>query len=167
MDIQIKGSTVQSLPNFGKWLTFAEAIKSDTAIRLGIVNVPSAEHYKNMVRVYTDFYVPICERFGKLPVSSFFRCPRLNKAVKGSATSAHMAGCAIDIDCDGVLSPTNKELYEWCKANLKYDQLIEEYPDANGNPGWVHIANNRTGGANRQQGMRATLKNGQVYYTYE
>lgn len=154
-------------PDFGKWLTFYESIKSDTAIRKGIVNVPNTAHYKNMVRAYNDFYVPICNKFGKLPVSSFFRCPRLNTAVKGSKTSAHMAGSAIDIDCDGIKTPTNKELYEWCRKNLKYDQLITEFPDKNGNPSWVHIAHSRDGSKDRQQGMRAVEKGGNVYYIYE
>lgn len=156
-----------AFPDFGKWLTFQEAIRSDTAIRRGIVNLPTEAQYANMVRTYHDFYVPICEHFGKLPVSSFFRTKTLNTAVKGSKTSAHMAGCAMDIDCDGRRTPTNKELYLWCRANLKYDQLITEFPDKWGNPSWVHIANSRDGSKNRQQGMRAVEKAGSVYYIYE
>lgn len=157
----------QLFPDFGPLLTYAESVKSTTAIRLGITNVPTAEQYRNMVQAYKDFYVTICKQFGKLPVSSFFRSPALNRAVKGSGTSAHMAGCAIDIDCDGLKTPTNKELYQWCRANLKFDQCITEFPDANGNPGWIHIAHNRTGGVDRQQGMRAVMKQGSVYYIYE
>lgn len=153
-------------PNFGPLLTYQEAVKSSTAIQNGIANIPTAAQYANMVRVYNDFYVPICRHFGKLPVSSFYRTKRLNTAVKGSKTSAHMDGLAIDIDCDGLNKPTNKELYLWIRANLKFDQVITEYPDANGNPGWVHVAH-RLVGKDRQQGMRAVKRGDDVVYIYE
>ncbi|GAB4018642.1 D-Ala-D-Ala carboxypeptidase family metallohydrolase [Spirosoma migulaei] len=153
-------------PDFGPLLTYSESVKSSTAIRHGIANVPNAAQYKNMCRVYADFYVPICKQFGKLPVSSFFRSVKLNTAVNGSKTSAHMDGLAIDIDCDGLRTPSNKELYQWVRKNLKFDQLITEFPDGNGNPGWVHIAH-RLFGADRQQGMRAEKRGNDVIYMYE
>ncbi|GAB4003384.1 D-Ala-D-Ala carboxypeptidase family metallohydrolase [Spirosoma daeguense] len=157
---------VTTYPNFGPYLTYAESVKSATAIRLGIVNVPPPEQYANMMRVYKEIYEPICKKFGKLPVSSFFRSPKLNSAVKGSKTSAHLLGLAIDIDCDGSSLTTNKALYQWVRQNLKYDQCIQEYPDRNGNPGWIHIGL-RLDGKYRQQGMRAELRGEDTIYIYE
>ncbi|NID09359.1 D-Ala-D-Ala carboxypeptidase family metallohydrolase [Fibrivirga algicola] len=130
----------QSFPDFGPWLTYAEAIRSDTARRKGIANVPTAAQYARMKAVYDNIYAPLCKRFGKLPVSSFFRCAELNKAVGGSKTSQHMVGAAIDIDCDGIKVIGNKALHAYIKANMSFDQLGLEYPDANGNPGWVHVS---------------------------
>ncbi|QMW05361.1 D-Ala-D-Ala carboxypeptidase family metallohydrolase [Spirosoma foliorum] len=151
-------------PDFGKLLTYNESVKSATAIRKGIANVPNADQYKNMVRVYNDFYVPICTKFGKLPVSSFFRSLALNKAIGGATTSAHMSGNAIDLDCDGLGRPTNLELFNWCRANLHFDQLILENPDQHNNPSWVHIANNRDGQPNRGQVLRMIRKGSKTIY---
>ena len=151
-------------PDFGPLLTYSEGVKSATAIRKGIANVPNVDQYKNMVSVYNDFYAPICLKFGKLPVSSFFRSVALNKAIGGAATSAHMAGCAIDMDCDGLGWPTNLELFNWCRENLHFDQLILENPDQHNNPAWVHIANNRDGQTNRMQVLRMIRKGGKTIY---
>ncbi|CCG99824.1 peptidase M15A [Fibrella aestuarina BUZ 2] len=155
-------------PDFGKWLTLSEAIKSQTATRKGINNMPTQREYDNMVRLYNAVYVPICERFGKLPVSSFFRCPALNKAVGGSATSDHVQGRAIDIDCDGLGEgyPTNKELFEWVRTHLEFDQVIQEFPDADGNPGWVHVGY-RSPTQNRKRALKAVSQNGKTIYEVE
>ena len=127
-------------PDFGEFLTYAASVKSHTALNKGIVNVPTPAQYANMKLVYENVYVPVCEHFGKLPVTSFFRSPKLNKAVGGVPNSQHMAGQAIDIDCDLITSPTNRELFAWIKDNLNFDQLLFEHPDSHGNPGWVHIS---------------------------
>lgn len=151
-------------PDFGPWLTFNESIKSATAIRRGIDNHPDSKQYANMVAAYRDFYAPICAHFGKLPVSSFFRSVALNKAIGGAKTSAHMAGCAIDIDCDGIGHPTNRELFDWIRANLTFDQLILENPDQHGNPAWVHVAHNRDGQLDRGQVLRMVWSKGKQIY---
>ena len=127
-------------PDFGPYLTFAEAIRSDTARRKGISNMPTEAQYLRMKAVYEHIYAPLCREFGKLPVSSFFRSPMVNRAVGGSKSSQHMKGEAIDIDCDGYGRISNKSLYAYIKANMNFDQLILEYPDAHGNPGWVHVS---------------------------
>lgn len=143
-------------------------MKSATAIRKGIANVPTLAQYQNMQRVYDDFYAPACEHFGKkLPVTSFFRSPALNREIGGAANSAHMYGTAIDIDCDSLSNPTNKTLFDWFKQEKKFDQLILESPDKNGNPQWVHIAFNRTGGIDRNEVLRMSRdKNGKANYQY-
>lgn len=152
-------------PNFGEWLTYAEAIKSQTAIRKGIRNLPTLEQYNNMVTVYVKLYEPLCRHFGKkLPVSSFFRSVALNKAVGGSATSAHCNGQAIDIDCDGLLNgPTNNELFAWASTHLEYDQLIKEAPDpVTGVAAWIHLS--FRAGNNRRQRLVMRWVNGKQIY---
>ncbi len=162
----VKTLEVQPFPDFGKLLTYREAVKSDTAIRRGIKNIPTVEQYKNMCRVYHQVYVPLCAKFGKLPVSSFFRSPTLNKAIGGASNSAHLYGAAIDIDCDGLGYPTNLELFNWIRANLKVDKLIKEAPHPiTGVPQWVHIGLNPSG-PDRNLAMQMRRVNGKTIYEY-
>lgn len=152
----------QFFPDFGKFLTYEEAVKSSTAIRLGIDNSPTREVYLNMVQTYRQVYEPLCNHFGKkLPVSSFFRCIKLNTAIKGSKTSGHMQGRSIDIDMD--IMPvlynrkrlTNLDVFEAARKVLSFDQLILEAPDLKGIPSWVHISY-RDAKTNRRQVLKMT-----------
>lgn len=120
--------------NISKHITLHEATTSPTALRLGIKNEPDKEMIEHMVLVAEKCFEPLREWYGKpLKVNSFYRCYELNKAVGGSATSQHVKGQAIDISAGS--KEENKKLFEWCKANLTYDQLINEY-----NFSWVHIS---------------------------
>ena len=132
--------------NISPHITLKEAIRSQTATRLGIDNTPSEEIIKRMQAVAQKCFEPMREWYGKpLTVSSFYRCPALNKAVKGSATSQHVKGEAIDIDTGS--GTENLKLYEWAKANLVFDQLIYEFGDNTG-PEWVHISFSLNGNRN-------------------
>ena len=73
-------------------------------------------------------------------ISSFYRCEKLNKAIKGSARSQHCKGQAIDIDADLLNNGlTNRMIYNWLRLNVDFDQLIWEYGD-DLNPAWVHVS---------------------------
>jgi hypothetical protein len=78
---------------------------------------------------------PLREAFGKpIKVNSGYRCPKLNKAVGGSATSQHMTGQAADIT--GGSKAENKKLFDLVRSlKLPFDQLIWE----NGGT-WVHVS---------------------------
>jgi len=120
--------------NISEHITLEEATRSQTAIRKGIVNIPNEHEIKNMEVVAKACFEPLREWYGKpLKISSFFRCDALNKEIKGSKTSQHVQGKAIDIDTGS--REENEKLFNWAKANLKYDQLIDEY-----NFSWVHIS---------------------------
>ncbi len=135
--------------NISKHITLLEATKSQSAIRNGIKNEPNEVQLEAMKLVANACFEPIREHFGvPLTISSFFRCEALNTAVGGSKTSQHCKGEAIDIDADGS-SITNKQVFDWAKANLKFDQLINEYPDENNNPSWVHISFSKHGNRNQ------------------
>lgn len=137
--------------NVSKYLTLEEAIKSPTAIRLGISNEPNEDQLVNMEYVANEIFDKVREFVGgPLHASSFFRSKELNDAVPGSSkTSQHMAGQAIDIDCDTFGNGTNKEVFDFIRKNLDFDQVISEYPDEFGNPSWVHVS--KTMGKNRKQ----------------
>jgi len=135
-----------------KNLTLAEAIKSNTATRLGIDNNPTQEHLDNMKLVAEKIFQPIREYFSvSIGVSSMYRSEALNKAVRGSKTSQHCKGQAIDIDADIFGGITNNDIYSYVLGNLDFDQLIWEYGDDE-NPAWVHISYKKDG--NRKQVLR-------------
>ncbi|MBK9479869.1 MAG: peptidase M15 [Bacteroidetes bacterium] len=145
-----------------KHITLAEAIKSQIAERYGISNIPTAETIKAMQLVANKCFEPIRDHFGvPISVSSFFRCAELNKKVKGSKTSQHVTGEAIDIDADIFGGVTNKEIFEFAKNNLKFEQLISEF-NTNGQPSWIHISYKATG--NRNQILIATKKDNKTVY---
>lgn len=147
-----------------KYLTLEEAIKSPTALRLGISNMPDEDQLINMEYVANEIFDRVREVVGgPLYVSSFFRSKELNDAVPGSsATSQHMKGQAIDIDCDVFGNGTNKDVFDFIRLTLEFDQVINEYPDKLGNPSWVHVS--KTMGNNRGQ-VLVKLKNKYIPYS--
>ena len=68
-------------------------------------------------------------------VSSWFRCLSLNTAIKGSKTSAHMKGLAMDFN-HSVLS-LEEVFIEVKGSKLPFDQLIIE--GTQGKAEWIHI----------------------------
>ena len=126
------------MKSISKYITYAEAVTSQTATRNGILNVPSPESIINMQLVGLRIFDVVREHFNKpIRVSSFFRGLLLNKAVKGSRTSQHVKGQAIDMQ--GTNGLTNKQIFEYIKTNLDFDQLIWEFGDKK-NPAWVHVS---------------------------
>lgn len=123
-------------------LDLSEVTRSDSAKRKGIPNIPTPEHLENFKKLAEHVFEPIRNHFGvPINISSGYRSKELNKAVGGSSTSDHCYGRAIDIDMDGSSSGvTNNDIFHWIKDNLKFKQLIAEFPDSNGKLGWVHVA---------------------------
>ena len=116
-------------------LELSEVIRSESAKRNGISNMPTIEHIENFKILATKVFEPIREHFGvPIRISSGYRSAELNKCIGGSATSQHSTGEAIDIDQDGT-TITNKQVFEYIKDNLAYDQLINEF-----NYAWVHVS---------------------------
>ncbi len=124
-----------------KHITLAEAIKSQQATRLGIDNTPTQEHLEAMKILAEKIFEPIREMHGKpIAITSFYRSPKVNKKMGGSATSQHCLGEAMDIDADvfdnGI---TNKQIFDYIKDNLEFDQLIAEGIEKN-KIAWVHAS---------------------------
>ena len=147
------------MKKISKNISYREATRSTTANRRGIDNTPTAEVLENMMIVADACFQPLREWYGKpIRINSFYRSPVLNKAIGGSKTSDHCFGRAIDMDTE----EDNGKLFEWCKENLIYDQLIWEYGDSE-NPDWIHISFRL--GKNRRQTLRAKRNSkGRTYY---
>lgn len=118
-----------------KYFTIAELCKSETADQLGIDNRCKKEHVANMTALVNNVLDPLREAYGKpIRVNSGFRCPALNKAVKGSDTSDHMTGRAADIT--GGSPKENKKLFYMIQSlGLPFKQLIDEK-----NFSWIHVS---------------------------
>tara|TARA_R110000803_G_scaffold113886_5_gene182344 strand:+ start:3904 stop:4368 length:465 start_codon:yes stop_codon:yes gene_type:complete len=147
-----------------KNLSLSEISKSNTATRLGIDNTPSGDHLENIKFLAENIFQPIRSHFGKpIFVSSGYRSEKLNKAIGGAASSQHCKGEALDLDNDATNNPSNKEIFDYIVDNLKFDQLINEFPDDEGNPSWVHVSV-KANGQNRKQILKAVKVSGRTKY---
>ena len=143
-------------------LSLAEVIRSETAKRKGVSNMPTPAHIENFKKLAENIFQPIRKHFGKpIHISSGYRSDALNKAIGGSKTSQHCKGEAIDIDMDGT-AITNAQIFNYIKDNLNFDQLIWEFGTAS-NPDWVHVSYNSTG-KQRKQILKALKVNGKTSY---
>lgn len=117
-----------------KYFTLDEMTASDAALRLRIDNTPGPVERANlerlmavMDRVREHLGVPVL-------VSSGYRSKDLNKAIKGSKTSAHMRGLAVDFKAPQFGSPLMVcRALEPLVVPLGIDQLIHEFG------AWVHL----------------------------
>ena len=121
----------------GKYFTMGEMMRSTTAERKGIDNKCTKEDAVRLKALIEHVLDPLREAYGKpIVVTSGYRCPALNKAVGGSATSDHMRGCAADIHGTPNTKAENKRLFYLIQSlNLDFDQLIDEK-----NFSWVHVS---------------------------
>jgi hypothetical protein len=146
-----------------KHLSLAEVSRSETAKRLGVSNTPTTEHLENFKVLADKVFEPIREHFNSpIHISSAYRSKELNKAIKGSLTSQHCEGKAIDIDMDGSASGvSNADVFKYIKESLVFDQLIWEF-GGDTNPDWVHVSYNE--GNNRKQILKAEKIKGKTTY---
>lgn len=112
--------------------SMAEATISQTAARNGWDNTPPPEVVKNML-IGAQHMEKLRAVLGHpIILSSVYRSPRLNRAVKGAKESSHIYGWGWDWICPGFGTPL-----EICRkiifSAIPFDQLIEEGT-------WVHIS---------------------------
>ena len=84
--------------NLSKNFTLNEFLRSDTASRYKIDNKPNEEQLDNLSFVAEQLEI-IRSYYNKpIFISSGFRTKELNTLLKGSKTSQHMQGLAVDIN---------------------------------------------------------------------
>lgn len=137
--------------------TLAEFTRSESAKRHGVSNNPTSEHLENIKVLCERVLEPIRAKFGPIVISSGYRSKMLNHYIGGTLKSQHLEGKAVDIDMDGMDGVTNKEIFEYIKYNLEFDQLINEH-----NYAWIHVSYNA--GKNRKQILDALKVNGRTVY---
>jgi zinc D-Ala-D-Ala carboxypeptidase len=132
--------------------TWAEVVASNTALRLGIANEVPAELVPNVERM-AAFMEEVRAAVGTpLRVTSWYRCPDLNRTIGGSKTSAHMKGLAVDFQPLGC--SLAKAFDRIAASGLVFDQLIEER--TKDGAAWIHIGLSTT--PPRQEVLRARGK---------
>jgi hypothetical protein len=145
-----------------KNLSYKEGIFSSTAVKVGISNEPTEEHYENMLVTAEKLFQPLRDWCGHpIKINSMYRSEELNKAVGGSKTSQHAFGQALDLDTLGEKS--NADLFNWASENLNFDQLIWEF-GTNKEPNWIHISF-LSEKENRNQKLKATNHRGKTRYS--
>lgn len=147
-----------------KYFTISELTKSATAKRLGIDNTADASIRANLTALVENVLDPLRARWGMpIIVTSGYRSTALNKAVGGAANSQHTKGMAADIRTVSDSRADNMKLLRCLlRSGIVFDQIICEYPDAQGRPDWIHVSFNMVG--NRKSKLTATRKNGKTVY---
>ena len=125
-----------------------EFIRSNTAERMGIDNVPKDEEViKNLRNLCLEVLQPLRDYVGApVHINSGYRCKALNLAVGGVKNSQHCRGEAADIR---IASPKQgREWAAWIEDNCRFDQMLLER-NKNGAV-WLHVSCKRDTEANRQ-----------------
>lgn len=121
---------IHQLKSKSNYFTIEELTKSETAKRLNINNQPSKEIIDNLNKLI-DYLNPIREEWNQpIYVTSGYRSQELNSVVKGSKTSSHLLGLAVDL-----WVPNLDQFWDFLVNYLKdksFDQLILE-------PTWIHL----------------------------
>ncbi|ALE39537.1 peptidase M15 [Leptospira interrogans] len=107
-----------------------------TVTQTGLPNDPDERQIVNLKRLCETILEPLREAIGKpIGINSGFRSPAVNRKIKGSVTSQHMAGEAADLCVAGM--STLDVVKTIVSLNLPYHQLINE-----GMAGvtWVHVS---------------------------
>jgi hypothetical protein len=115
--------------NFELW----EFVVSQTAVRHGLDNTPSAAHIRALKALCENILQPLRDNIKRsIVVSSGYRSPAVNTQVGGSSTSQHCKGQAADFNVSGLSVSAIVERIQ--KLELPFDQLIDEYG------AWVHVS---------------------------
>jgi zinc D-Ala-D-Ala carboxypeptidase len=120
---------MQLSPNF----SLGELVYSETAEQNGIDNTPPAEIVENLKRLAAGLEAVRTLLGAPLEISSGYRCPALNEAVGGSASSQHVQGLAADLACPAFGSPL-EVAQAILRSGMEFDQCILEYGR------WVHLS---------------------------
>ena len=120
-----------------KHFTLWEMMRSGTAVRLNIKNVPDEQEKEALRQLCQHVLEPLRCRYGAIIITSGYRCLRLNRAVGGVPTSQHMRGEAADIFIPNL--EIGRKYFDFIKNNTTFDQLIWE-PRGADVPRWLHVS---------------------------
>jgi hypothetical protein len=143
--------------NLSEHFTLEELTASDIATRRGIGNTPGPLEQANLTRIAATLEQVRALLGVPMHINSGYRSPTVNRAVGGSATSAHCDGRAADF-----IAPEYGTPQEVARAirdsAIQFDQLIYEGT-------WVHIGIPADGAQDRHQVLTAHFDGGPATYT--
>lgn len=121
--------------------TLSELIKSDTAIKNNINNLPDLKSLDNLLNLIVFCLQPLRDKIQRpIIISSGYRCNKLNLLIGGANNSQHLLGCAADFKIQGMTIPAAIDFIK--NSGIEFDQLINEYDK------WIHISYSK--GKNRK-----------------
>ena len=134
--------------------TLEEMTSSEIALRKGLDNTPSSEIVANLTEL-AGYLEQVRELLGApMRINSAYRSPKVNAAVGGSSTSAHMTGQAADFVAPEFGTP-QQIAHHIAASEIQFDQLIFEGT-------WIHFG---IRGDMRRQVLTATFSGGKATYT--
>lgn len=115
-----------------------------------IDNKPEPVVVERLIVLCKYFLEPVRDVFGPLWITSGYRCPALNRAIGGSASSAHMYGCAADFV--PITDTLTVDIVNWIvhPSGIDYDQVIDEYSSTDN---WIHLGMARPGRSPRHEAL--------------
>ena len=141
--------------NLSNSFTLEALTFSETAIRKDLDNTPNDEQISNLTELAQALERVVYLLGYPIHISSAFRSTKVNSAVGGSPTSAHMEGYAADFTCQAFGSPL-----EVCKyiaqSGIDFDQCIVE------GGAWCHLSIDPR---MRRETLTATFTGGKPVYT--
>jgi hypothetical protein len=141
--------------NLSAHVTLAEFQDSSTATTHGINNKMNESQIASAKLLCENVFEPLRIHLNTpIQISSGFRSVQVNKMIKGSSTSQHTKGEAMDLQI-------GSKGFHFIKDKLDFDQLIWEFGNDE-NPSWVHVS---FSSKNRKQVLKATKKNGKTIYS--
>lgn len=128
--------------------TLREFVRSATAVRCRIENIPGEEEIERMRQLCINVLEPLRKRFGVIRITSGFRCFSLNERIGGSRFSQHMTGEAADIHVGN--TEVGKKMYDFIFHNLDFDQMLLEVKGESKVIHCLHISYRSDRGENRK-----------------
>lgn len=126
-----------------KSFTLRELTKSETAARYGIDNKPNPEFTVNLQKLCETVLQPIRDEYKKpIVVSSGYRCPLLNKILRGVSGSDHLLGAAADIHSVSDTIADNKKLFDIILKLVDDGVIHARQIISEKNCSWIHISIN-------------------------
>lgn len=117
-------------------------------------NTPNPKQVESLRALAVNILQPLRDAIGKpIRVTSAYRSPQVNAAVRGSKTSQHLKGEAADIKVAGMTA--RQVALKIVELGLPFDQVINEFDS------WVHVS---YGPRNRRDRRKAVKQGDRTVY---
>ena len=146
----MKTTTLDLSMQLSENFTLEEFVRSETAAKYNIANVPSWEHVINLKNLCEQVLQPLRWHINRpVIINSGYRCERLNEKVHGVGNSQHMRGEAADIRIPTL--GVGLQMFDFIRDNCDFDQMLfESKRNAfGGRIYWLHVSCKRNLKLNR------------------